>query len=47
MLNLCIYVQVGKAAVFCGVIHCSAIYDVKAHRDFRFQLTKCLKKLYR
>ena len=30
--------------VVCGVIYCSLSDDLKAHQEFRFQLTECLEK---
>ena len=42
---LFIDVKIGKATVVCGVIYRSPSYDLKAHQEFRFQLTECLEKL--
>ena len=43
--SLFINVKVGKATVVCGVIYCSPSDDLKAHQEFKFQLTECLEKL--
>ena len=43
--SLVINVKVGKATVVCGVIYRSSSDDLKAHQEFRFQLTECLEKL--
>ena len=43
--SLFINVKVGKATIVCGVIYRSPCDDLKAHQEFRFQLTECLEKL--
>ena len=43
--SLFIHVKVGKATVVSGVIYRSLSDDLKAHQEFRFQLTECLEKL--
>ena len=43
--SLFINVKVRKATVVCGVIYRSPSDDLKAHQEFRFQLTECLEKL--
>ena len=43
--SLFINVQVGKETIVCGTIYRSPVDHVKAHLDFRLQLTECLEKL--
>ena len=37
--------QVGKETIVCGTVYRSPVDHVKAHQDFRLQLTECLEKL--
>ena len=43
--SLFINVQVGKETIVCDTIYRSPVDHVKAHLDFRLQLTQCLEKL--